>query len=334
MDGFELGRLGFVLGKDFHRGLVASVHDLLGEGLELGLRGHQALESDGVEGVVLGSHVAGSHGGGGIDDGLELSGQRGVSLGVDEELQFSATFPPAGVVIERCHLVEAQLFIVVRTDELGGVQRALFQGLVHVTRRHVLRHHTQLLHGFAEQATTHAELQALEVGHGLDFFAVPATHLGASVASAAALDVVVGVERVHQLAAIAMVHPGIHLAGCQAERHGAAKGEDGVLAGVVVRGGLRHLDRAALQRVHHAEGRHQFTGCMHRHFELAAGQSAYRFRKHFGATENGVQRLGEAGSKAPTHGGLGVNGWGNTCGEHTGNTGLFDDGTTIHVNLS
>ncbi len=72
---------------------------VLGEGLELGLRGHQALESDGVEGVVLGSHVAGSHGGGGIDDGLELSGQRGVSLGVDEELQFSATFPPAGVVV-------------------------------------------------------------------------------------------------------------------------------------------------------------------------------------------------------------------------------------------
>ena len=33
--------------------------------------------------------------------------------------------------------------------------------------------------------------------------------------------------------------------------------------------------------VHHAEGGHQLTGCMHRHFEFAAGQSAYLFSQTF-----------------------------------------------------
>src|SRR3989442_5734068 len=49
-----------------------------------------------------------------------------------------------------------------------------------------------------------------------------------------ALDVVLGIELVHELAAAAVLHPGIHLAGGQAEGHGAAEGEDVVLAGEVI----------------------------------------------------------------------------------------------------
>jgi len=46
---------------------------------------------------------------------------------------------------------------------------------------------------------------------------------------------------------------------------------------------------------------------------------------------DGVQRLGEAGGQAPADGGLGVHGRCGTGGEHTGNTGVLDEGTTIHV---
>ena len=68
-----------------------------------------------------------------------------------------------------------------------------------------------------------AELQALHVGGRLDLLAVPAAHLGAGVAGREVDDVVLGVELAHQLAAVALVHPGRHLPAVQAEGNGAAE---------------------------------------------------------------------------------------------------------------
>ena len=51
------------------------------------------------------------------------------SLLIHVELQIQATIPPAWVVVERSHLVEAQLQIVVWADPLCGVDGAFFQGL-------------------------------------------------------------------------------------------------------------------------------------------------------------------------------------------------------------
>jgi hypothetical protein len=79
---------------------------------------------------------------------------------------------------------------------------------------HVLRHAAHALDHPAGKAAD-AELQALDVGRGLDFLAVPAAHLGAGVAACEALDVVLGVELVHELAAVAVHHPGGHLARVQ-----------------------------------------------------------------------------------------------------------------------
>jgi hypothetical protein len=107
-----------------------------------------------------------------------------------------------------------------------------------------------------------------------------------------------------------------------------------LLAREIVGRRLGHFDRAVLQGIHHAEGGHQFTGSMHGHLELAARKRTHRLGEHFGAAENGVQRFGEAGSKTPAHGGLGVDGGGDACGEHTCNTSVLDDGTTIHEVLS
>src|SRR3989344_5147863 len=74
-------------------------------------------------------------------------------------------------------------------------------------------HSAQLLHHFTDQTTAQAHLHALEIIRRLDLLAEPATHLGAGVAASEADGVVVRVELVHKLAAIAMQHPGIHLAG-------------------------------------------------------------------------------------------------------------------------
>ena len=196
-----------MFGKHLHRCLEAGVHQFLRERLELGLGAHQALQGDRVDRVVLGRHVARGNSRGGIDNRLKLGRQRGISLGVDEKLQFGAAFPPAGVVVKRRDLVEAELFIVIGPDEFDRVQRSLFQRLIDLAGRHVLRHNAELLHGLAEQAAAETHFQALQVGHGLDFLAVPAAHLGAGIAGAAAFDVVVGVERVEQFAAVAVLHP-------------------------------------------------------------------------------------------------------------------------------
>ncbi|MCY1544065.1 hypothetical protein D9M68_799180 [compost metagenome] len=217
-----------------------------------------------------------------------------------------------------------------RADEFGRVQRALFERLVHVAGRHVLRHHAQLGHGLAEHAAAHAHLQALEVFDGLDFLAIPAAHLRAGVAGAGRAEVVLREEGVEQLAAVAVLFPRVVLAGREAEGNGAAEREDRVLAGEVVSGGLRHFERVGLQGIDHAECGHQLAGGVHRDFELAAGQGLDRLREHFSAAEDGVQGAGEARGQAPANRGLRMDGRGDASGQNAGDARVFDEGTTIH----
>ncbi|MPN05912.1 hypothetical protein SDC9_153166 [bioreactor metagenome] len=131
-----------------------------------------------------------------------------------------------------------------------------------------------------------------------------------------------------------MVLPASHLQRGQTERNGATEREDRVLAGEVVGGCLRHIDGVGLQRIHHAESGHQLACGVHRDFKLAARHGLDGCRQLFSTAEDRVQRLGEAGCQAPAHCSLRVDGWGNTCCEHASNTGLLDDGTTIHEFLS
>lgn len=94
---------------------------------------------------------------------------------------------------------------------------------------------------------------------------------------------------------------------------------------------MAHLDGTGLHRVHHAEGRNQFTGRVHRHIEFATGHGLDRLCEHVGRAVDGVQRLGEAGSQAPAKGSLGMHRRRGTGGEHAGDTGVLDEGTTIHL---
>ncbi|MNV62614.1 hypothetical protein D3C71_1551680 [compost metagenome] len=190
------------------------------------------------------------------------------------------------------------------------------------------------MHGLAEQTTTQTHLQALQVGHGLDLFAIPATHLRAGIACAAALDVVVGIESVHELAAVAVLHPRVHLTGREAKRHCTTKGKNRIFSGEVIRRGLRHLDGFVLERVHHAKCGHQFTTCMHRHFKFATRKGLDGFGEHLGATENRVERLGETRRQTPAHRGLRMRCGRDASGQYASNSGMLDDGTTIHVMFS
>jgi hypothetical protein len=88
--------------------------------------------------------------------------------------------------------------------------------------------------------------------------------------------------------------------------------------------------RAGLQRIDHREGGHDFAGGVHGDLELAAGQRLDGFGHLHGAAEDGVQGLGEAGGEAPAHGGLRVHRGGDAGGQHAGDAGALDDGTTVH----
>ncbi|MCY1238379.1 hypothetical protein D9M72_511130 [compost metagenome] len=264
-----------------------------------------------------------------FDHGLEIGRQAFPCLGVDVEVELGAAFPPAGVVVERGDLVEAQLLVVVRADPLQAVERALFERGVQVGAGDRLRDHAEGLEHLAGERVG-AELQALQVGDRLDFLAEPAAHLRARVAARQVDDVVLGVEGAHQLQAVAFVHPGVLLAGVHAERHGATQAEGRVLAVEVVRRRVRHFDRAALDAVDHAEGGHQLAARVHGDLELAARHVAHALREHLGGAEDGVQRLGKARCETPANGGLRVNRGRDAGSQNARDAGVFDEGTTIH----
>ena len=260
-----------------------------------------------------------------LDDGLVFRCQAVVGLLVDEDVELRAAFPPSGVVVVRRDLVEAELQVVVGADPLGRIDRSLLERLVDLAAGDVLRHAAHALDDLAGEAAD-AELQALEVGGGLDLLAIPAAHLGAGV-SAREIDDVVGlVEIAHQRQAVAVVHPRRHLPRVEAERNRAAEGEALVLAEEVVRCRVRDLDRGRLHAVDHAERRHQLAGRVRGDRELAAGHVADLLGEHFGRTEDRVERPRKTRGEAPADVGLGVDdGRRRTGGNDARQTGLADE---------
>ena len=56
-----------------------------------------------------------------------------------------AAFPPAGIIITRGDLVEAELIVAVRPDPLGRVDRPLLQRGVDIAAGDLLRHDAEIL---------------------------------------------------------------------------------------------------------------------------------------------------------------------------------------------
>jgi hypothetical protein len=129
--------------------------------------------------------------------------------------------------------------------------------------------------------------------------APPAAHLHAGVARGERDDAEVAQELAHQLEAAAVVDPRVLLALVQAEGQRRVERERLVLADEVVARGVRALDGALLQRVHHAEGGHDLAAREHADLELAAGERLDALGDDLAAAVDGVQALGEARGAAP-----------------------------------
>ena len=189
---------------------MACLHDLARERPQLHARRDQPAQRRWIQRIVLRHAVDIGLGASRFEDRLVVLGQLGPRLGVDEEIELGAAFPPAGVVVVLRDLVQAELFVVVRADPFRGVDRALLQRGVDVAAGDLLRYEAELLHHHAGGAAD-AHLQALHVGQRLDLLAEPAAHLRAGVAAGEVDDVVLGVELAHQLEAVAFEHPRRHL---------------------------------------------------------------------------------------------------------------------------
>src|SRR5690606_4103652 len=106
--------------------------------------------------------------------------------------------------------------------------------------------------------TSRTHLQALEIRHGIDFLAVPATHLSTGVTQREVDDVALGEQFTHERHAFAFVHPGVHLAGIQTERNSCVETEGRVLPIVVVGSGLTTFNSTVAHSFHDLEARDDF----------------------------------------------------------------------------
>ena len=237
--------------------------------MQFGATRNQLLERSWILGIVLGLHFNVRECGSVFNNGFVLGCQRIKRLLIDEEIKLRASFPPTGVVVVRRDLVEAELLVIVRANPFGRINRAFFQRLINLAARNILRDHTHALADATSKAAD-AEFEAFDVSKRLDFLPVPAAHLRAGIAARKVHDAVLHVELTHQFQAVALVHPGRHLAAIQAEGNGATQCKAVVLAEEVIRRGVTRLDRAVLHRVDKAGRRNNLTGCMHGNLKFSA----------------------------------------------------------------
>ena len=149
-----------------------------------------------------------------------------------------------------------------------------------------------------------AELEAFQVGDGLDRLAEPAAHLGARIAGQNVDDVVFLVELAHQLEAAGVVVPRVLLARIEAERNRGAEGESLILAEIVVRRRVAAFHRAVLDGIEHLQAADDFACREQLDVEFTPGRRGDPLTDQLGAAVQRVQTLGPACGHAPVDGGL------------------------------
>ena len=219
-------------------------------------------------------------------------------LEIDEGVHRRAAFPESRVVIELGHLLEAELFVIIGADPLGGVDGALLQRRIDVAAGDLLRYHADLLQHLAGDAAD-AELEAGEIGDCLDLLAEPAAHLGAGIAGGEADHAMLLEELVAKLHAAALVPPGVLLARIEAERHRSEDRKRRILADIVIRHRVAHLDGAVGGRIQRLQAGNHFARREHLDLELVVGHFGDVLRDLLRAAEDRVQRLRKARGQAP-----------------------------------
>ena len=92
-----------------------------------------------------------------------------------------------------------------------------------------------------------------------------------------------------------MIHPGILLAGRQAEWNRGAEAERKVLANKIIGRGMTKLDGALLHSIECLKRRHNIACGEDANGELAISQFADTAREHLAAAIDRLQVLGKAG---------------------------------------
>ncbi len=202
------------------------------------------------------------------------------------------TLPEAGIIVILGDLLETELLVVIWSDPFGRIDRPLFKRGVDVATGNLLRHDADLLQHLACNSAD-AKLQPGEIGDGLDLLAKPAAHLGAGVAAGETDHTVFLEELISELHAAALIPPGILLARIEAERYRSIDGECRILADVIIRDGVAHLDGAVGGRVKRLQTRNDFTRGKDLDLKLVVGHFGDVLGKLRGAAVNRVERLRE-----------------------------------------
>ena len=266
--------------------------------MQLGAAGEQFLQRRRIALIVFRHHPAIGGLARLLDDALIVFRQRIPFFQVDEAEQHRAAFPPAGIVVVRRDLVEAELLVVIGPDPLRRVDRALFERRIDVAAGELLRHDAELLHDAAGKAAD-AHLQPLQIVDGLDLLAEPAAHLAAGIAGQKRRDVVALVELVEQLPAAAQHVPGLVDALVGAERHRRAESKSRVLAEIIVGRRMAHLDGAVLHGIEHLQAGNDFAGGKGLDLEFVVGGFGHELGHQFDAAPQRVERFRPARRQTP-----------------------------------
>src|SRR5258708_25528573 len=210
------------------------------EAVQLGAAGEQTLERRRVDQIVFGRHPGVGVMAGLLEDRLIALRQAVPLVQVDEGEKYRSAFPPAGIVIMRRDLVEAEFLIVIGTDPLGSIDGALLQRRIDVAGRDLLRHRAELLQD-ASGESADPQFEALYTVDGVALLPHPSAPFPASLAREQRDDVVVLVELVEHFLAAAKGVPALIGARFGTERNRATKGQGGLVAYILLCRVMSHL---------------------------------------------------------------------------------------------
>ncbi|MND48839.1 hypothetical protein D3C80_397710 [compost metagenome] len=243
-------------------------------------------------------------------------------------------FPERRVIIVFCNLEEAELVVVVRPHPLGSIDRAFFEGRIDIAAGDLLRHGPEFLEHLAGNPGN-AHLYALEVVDGVDFLAEPAPHLRPGIAGRQTVNVMLGIELVHQRVAVTLVEPGIGQSRIHAERNCRPDRKCRILADEIVRAGVAHLDRSGRDCVSRLQAGHDFAGG-----ERLDGKVAIRSRRDMlgnvvSAAIDRIERFRKRRRETPCNLGIGLSDC--RCSQRSGSKrarsgdcSFLEELTTIH----
>src|SRR6266508_6738620 len=226
-------------------------------------------------------------------------------LEIDEKRDLSAPFPPAWIVVIPGDLVQTELLVVVRTDPLGGIDRAALERWINVGRGDLLGHDAELRQNHAAESAD-AKLEAFEIIDRVDFLAVEATHLHAHIAAGNGQDSVLLEQRADELQPTAVIHPGLLLACVEPEGEPGIERDRGVLTDIERGERVAALDGAVLRRIPDLQRRHDFPAREALDLEFPVGQLPHALTHSFDTAVKRIETLRPARCQPPTHWGTGL----------------------------